>query len=101
MLRLRREAREVLTERPTYEEVLKETMTHRLKIIPERQRRTQQGILLDDVDFEDFDLSKHDRKEILFNENPDKGTQTDLFDNISSTEKSESMKSIDKETTKK
>ena len=84
--------------RPTYEEVLKETMTHRLKILPEQQRRTQQGILLDDVEFDDFDLSKHDRKEILFNENPDKGTQTDLFDKMYSTETSESMKSIDKET---
>ena len=97
----RREAREPLARRrPTYEEVLKETMTHRLKILPERERRTQQGILLDDVEFDDFDLSKHDRKEILFNENPDKGTQTDLFDKMYSTETSESMKSIDKETTK-
>ena len=41
--------------RPAYEQLLKETMTHRLKILPERQRRTQQGILLDDVGFDDFD----------------------------------------------
>ena len=80
--------------RPTYEQVLKETMTHRLKILPEKQKRTQQGILLDDVDFDDFDLNKYDRKEILMN-NPDKGTQTDLFE----TEKSESMKSVEKDYT--
>ena len=74
-------------------------MTHRLKILPERQRRTQQGILLDDVDFDAFDLGKHDRKYILIN-NPEKGTQTDLFDKIYSTETSESMKSIDNEAIK-
>ena len=85
--------------KPTYEEILKEAMTHRLKILPERQRRTQQGILLDDVGFDDFDLGKHDRKEILIN-NPEKGTQTDLFDKMYSTETSESMKSIDKEAIK-
>ena len=83
--------------KPTYEEMLKEARTHRLRILPERQRRTQQGILLDDVDFDDFDLSKHDRKEILSN-NPEKGTQTDLFDKMYSTKTSESMKSLDKET---
>ena len=52
--------------RPAYEQLLKETMTHRLKILPEKQKRTQQGILLDDVDFDDFDLNKYDRKEILY-----------------------------------
>ena len=57
--------------RPTYEELLKETMTKRLKILPEKQKRTQQGILLDDVDFDDFDLSKYDRR--------NKATQTDMF----------------------
>ena len=88
----------MLRQRPTYEEVLKETMTHRLKILPERQRRTQQGILLDDVDFDDFDLSRYDKKEILTN-NPEKGTQTNLFESRSSTEKSESMKSVEKEYT--
>ena len=85
--------------RPTYEEMLKEARTHRLKILPEKQKRTQQGILLDDVDFDDFDLGKHDRKEILSN-NPEKGTQTDLFDKMYSTKTSESMKSLDKETIK-
>ena len=83
--------------KPTYEEMLKEARTRRLRILPERQRRTQQGILLDDVDFDNFDLSKHDRKEILSN-NPEKGTQTDLFDKMYSTKTSESMKSLDKET---
>ena len=57
--------------RPTYEELLKETKTSRLRVIPERQKRTQQGILIDDVDFDDFDLSKYDRR------NPNKATQTD------------------------
>ena len=85
--------------RPTYEEMLREARTHRLKILPEKQKRTQQGILLDDVDFDDFDLGKHDRKEILSN-NPEKGTQTDLFDKMYSTKTSESMKSLDKETIK-
>ena len=88
----------MLVRRPTYEEILKEAMTSRLRILPERQKRTQQGILLDDVDFDDFDLSRYDRKEIALN-NPEKGTQTDLFDNRSSTETSESIKSVEKEYT--
>ena len=73
--------------RPTFEEIEREARTSRLRILPERQRRTQQGILLDEVDFDDFDLSKYDRKEILLN-NPDKGTQTDVFNET----ESESMK---------
>ena len=85
--------------RPTFEQVEREARTHRLKILPERQKRTQQGILLDDVNFDDFDLSRYDRKEILMN-NPDKGTQTDLFESRSSTEKSESIKSLGNETFK-
>ena len=88
----------MLRRRPTYEEILKEAMTSRLRILPERQKRTQQGIFIDDVDFNDFDLSRYDRKEIASN-NPEKGTQTDLFDNRSSTETSESMKSLEKEYT--
>ena len=88
----------MLRQRPTYEELLKETMTHRLKILPERQRRTQQGILIDDVNFDDFDLNKYNREEILMN-NPDKGTQTDLFESRPSTEKSESIRR-EEETTK-
>ena len=85
--------------RPTFEQVEREARTHRLKILPEKQKRTQQGILLDDVNFDDFDLSRYDRKEILMN-NPDKGTQTDLFESRSSTEKSESIKSSGNETFK-
>ena len=65
--------------RPTYEEMLREAKTRRLRILPERERRTQQGILLDDVDFDEFDLSRYDIR------NPNKATQTDVFDdNISS-----------------
>ena len=85
--------------RPTFEQIEREARTHRLKILPERQKRTQQGILLDDVNFDDFDLSRYDRKEILMN-NPDKGTQTDLFESRSSTEKGESIKSLGNETFK-
>ena len=85
--------------RPTFEQIEREARTHRLKILPERQKRTQQGILLDDVNFDDFDLSRYDRKEILMN-NPDKGTQTDLFETKTSTEKSESIKSSGNETFK-
>ena len=44
--------------RPTYEEMFKEARTQRLRILPERQKRTQQGMLLEDVDFNDFDLDK-------------------------------------------
>ena len=81
--------------RPTFEEVERETRTHRLKILPERQRRTQQGILLDEVDFDDFDLSKYDRKTIMLNNsnNPEKGTQTDVFNET----ESESMKTPEEE----
>ena len=79
--------------KPTYEEMLREAKARRLKILPERERRTQQGILLDDLDMDDFDLDKYDKKTISMNENPEKGTQTDLFNKTSTTE-SESAKSI-------
>ena len=60
--------------RPTYyEELLKETQTRRLRILPERERRTQQGLLLENVDFDEFDLSRYDIR------NPNKATQTDVF----------------------
>ena len=85
--------------RPTFEQIEREARTSRLRILPEKQKRTQQGILLDDVDFDDFDLSRYDRKEILMN-NPDKGTQTDLFETKTSSEKSESIKSLGDETFK-
>ena len=83
--------------KPTYEEMLREAKTRRLRILPERERRTQQGMLLDEIDFDDFDLDKYDKKVIIMNENPQKGTQTDLFDKMFSSETSESMKSVDKE----
>ena len=65
--------------KPTYEEMLREAKTRRLRILPERERRTQQGLLLENVDFDEFDLSRYDIR------NPNKATQTDVFDdNISS-----------------
>ena len=86
--------------RPTFQEIEKEARTRRLRILPERERRTQQGILLDDVSFDDFDLDKYNKKTIIMNENPDKGTQTDLFETKTSSEKSESIKSLGDETFK-
>ena len=80
--------------RPTFEEIEREARTSRLRILPERQRRTQQGILLEEVDFDDFDLSKYDRKTIMLNDNnPEKGTQTDTFNET----ESESMKTPEEE----
>ena len=79
--------------RPTYEEILREARTRRLRILPERERRTRQGVLLDEVDFDDFDLGKYEKKIIIMNENPQKGTQTDIFNNSSSSSsRSESVK---------
>ena len=79
--------------KPTYEEMLREAKTRRLKILPERERRTQQGMLLHDLDMDDFDLDKYDKKTILMNETPEKGTQTDRFNKTYTTE-SESAKSV-------
>ena len=45
--------------RPTYEQMLKEARTRRLKILPERERRSLTGMLLDDVDFDEFDLNNY------------------------------------------
>ena len=78
----------MLRQRPTYEELLKETKTSRLRIISERQKRTQQGILIDDVDFDDFDLSKYDRR------NPNKATQTDMFNDNSNSSSVSSNRSV-------
>ena len=76
--------------RPTYEQMLKEARTRRLKILPERQKRTQQGILLDDVDFDEFDLSNYDRKvNLMIDDKHDKATQTD-FNLVSSSHSSAS-----------
>ena len=63
--------------KPTYEEMLREAKTRRLRILPERERRTQQGLLLENVDFDEFDLSRYDIR------NPNKATQTDVFDDNS------------------
>ena len=50
-------------------------------------------MLLEDVEFDDFDLSKYDKKTMITNENPQKGTQTDLFsDHSSYSSTSESLK---------
>ena len=74
--------------KPTYEEMLREAKTRRSRILPERERRTQQGILLDDVDFDEFDLSRYDIR------NPEKGTQTDLFNENSNYSSATSNRSI-------
>ena len=76
----------MLRRRPTYEEMLKEARTSRLKILPERQKRTQQGILLDDVNFDDFDLSKYNIR--------NKATQTDMFNEPSNYSSSSSNRSV-------
>ena len=54
--------------RPTFEQIEREARTSRLGILPEKQKRTQQRILLEDVDFDDFDLGKYGRR------NPNKET---------------------------
>ena len=74
--------------RPTYEELLKETQTRRLRILPERERRTQQGLLLENVDFDEFDLSKYDIR------NPNKATQTDVFNENSNYSSATSKQSL-------
>ena len=84
--------------RPTFEQIEREARTHRLKITPERQKRTQQGLLLDEVNFDDFDLGKYDKKTIIMidnPDNPDKGTQTDFFNETPSVTESESIKSLE------
>ena len=50
-----------LRRRPTFEEMLKEAMTHRFKIeiIPERQVI---DLSINNIDFDDFGLSKYDRR---------------------------------------
>ena len=83
--------------RPTFEQIEREARTRRLRILPEKERRTQQGLLLDDVNFDDFDLDKYDKKAIIMNDNPDKGTQTDVFNETPSITESESMKSLEEE----
>ena len=74
--------------KPTYEEMLREAKTRRLKIQPERERITQQGLLLENVDLAEFDLSKNDIR------NPNKATQTDVFDGNSNYSSDTSNRSI-------
>ena len=95
--------------KPTYEEMLREAKTRRLRILPERERRTQQGLLLENVDasaeasrgirdasldarvlreFDEFDLSRYDIR------NPNKATQTDIFDDNSTYSSASSNRSI-------
>ena len=83
--------------RPTFEKIEREARTRRLRILPERERRTQQGLLFDDVNFDDFDLGKYDKKLIIMNDSPDKGTQTDVFNETPSISESESMKTLEEE----
>ena len=74
--------------RPTFEQIEREARTSRLKIMPEKQKRTQQGMLLDDVDFDDFDLSKYNIR------NPNKATQTDIFNEPSDYSSATSNRSV-------
>ena len=74
--------------RPTFEQIEREARTSRLRILPEKQKRTQQGILLDDVDFDEFDLSKYDIR------NPNKATQTDMFNEPSIYSSASSSRSV-------
>ena len=78
--------------KPTYEEMLREAKTRRLRILPERERKTQQGLLLENVDFDEFDLSRYDIR------NPNKATQTDLFNensNYSSASSKQSLRTME------
>ena len=68
--------------------MLRETKTRRLRILPERERRTQQGMLLENVDFDEFDLSRYDIR------NPNTATQTDLFNENSNYSSATSNRSI-------
>ena len=74
--------------RPTFEQIEREARTHRLKILPERQKRTQQGMLIDDVNFDDFDLDKYNIR------NPNKATQTDMFNDSSNYSDATSNRSV-------
>ena len=74
--------------RPTFEQIEREARTSRLKILPERQKRTQQGILIDDVNFDDFELDKYNIR------NPNKATQTDMFNEPSNYSSASSNRSV-------
>ena len=74
--------------RPTFEQIERAARTSRLKILPERQKRTQQGILIDDVNVDDFDLDKYNIR------NPNKATQTDMFNEPSDYSSATSNRSV-------
>ena len=74
--------------RPTIEQIEKEARTHRLKTLPEKQKRTQQGILIDDVNVDDFDLDRYNIR------NPNKATQTDMFNEPSNYSSASSNRSV-------
>ena len=86
MLRRSPEPREALRLRPTFEQIEREARTSRLRILPERQKRTQQGILLDNVDFDEFDLRRYNVR--------NKGIQTDMFFDSSNYSSASSNRSI-------
>ena len=74
--------------RPTFEQIARAARTSRLRILPEKQKRTQQGILLlDDVNFDDVDLGKYDRR--------NGATQTDMFNEPSSYSSASSNRSVE------
>ena len=71
--------------RPTYEQMLTEAKTRRLRILPEKERRSLSGSLIDDVDFDALDFNNYDRRiDINKTDNPDKETQTDSISASSS-----------------
>ena len=45
---------------PSFEQIERAARTSRLRILPERQKRTQQGMLVKDVDFDEFDLGRYE-----------------------------------------
>ena len=74
--------------RPTFEQIEREARTSRLRILPEKTKKNTTGILLDDVDFDEFVLSKYDIR------NPNKATQTDMFNEPSIYSNASSNRSV-------
>ena len=74
--------------RPTFEQIERQARAHRFKILPEKLKRTQQGILLDNGNFDDFDLDKYNIR------NSNKATQTDNFDESSNYSDGTSNRSV-------
>ena len=76
----------MLRQRPTFEQIEREARTSRFRILPEKQNRTQQGIFLEDVDFDGFDLDKYNTR--------NKATQTDMFHDNSNSSSASSNRSV-------